>query len=195
MMSPINRYRGNKKVSLSVWSLESVCVRNPAGHRRPIHGDRPLPPRLASLTRDVGRLKPWDAEIQGHCDGWAACYPLQARRGTKRPGLRKPEQRVLQTGHHEGAVSLGGDMQPAQASSWEECQGEQRLHCPPPTDLPPRLLPDGPTGRLRTGHPRRGPPPGPGSRVEQKKQTGGGWGEAQCHVTRDSSSEGGSAGI
>ena len=77
-MSPINRYRGNKKVSLSVWSLESVCVRNPAGHRRPIHGERPLPARLASLTRDVGRLKPWDAEIQGHCDGWAACYPFQA---------------------------------------------------------------------------------------------------------------------
>lgn len=167
MMSPVNRYRDNKEVSSSVWSLVSVRVRNPAGHRWPIHGDSPLPACIASLKRDVGRLKPRDAEIQGHCDGWVACYPLQARRGAGRPGLRKPEQRVLPKGHLEGAASLGGNMQPAQASSREERQGEQRLPLLHPQTSPHRLLAGGPTGRLRTGRPQRGPPPGPGNRMEQ----------------------------
>ena len=173
MMPPMNRYRDNKEVSSSVWSLVSVWVRNPAGHRRPIHGDSLLPACIASLTRDVGRLKPRDAEIQGHCDGWAACYPLQARRGAGRPGLRKLEQRVPTKGHLEGAASLGGDMQPAQASSRRNTKGSSAFTLLHPQTSPHQPLAGGPAGRLRTGRPQRGPPPGPGTGWSRKSSLEG----------------------
>ena len=189
MMPPMNRYRDNKEVSSSVWSLVNTWVRNPAGRRQPIHGDSPLPACITSLTR---MWAGWSHGMRDSGPLWwlGGLLPPAGKKGCQETRLTEARAESPTEGPPWGRCVPRWGHAASTSLLPEERQGEQRLHSPPPTDLPP------PAPRWRPSRTSENRAPSAWStswtrnRVEQKEQSGGGGEEAQGHMTRDSSFEG-----